>query len=323
MTNEFVHHTVLRDQAVKMLAIQPNMTVIDCTAGGGGHTEEILEALANEGKVIAFDQDRQALEHLNKKFAAQISSGKIVLVNENFDQIAHVCDRMKLPAVDAILADIGVSSPQLDQSSRGFSFSKQGPLDMRMNPDSGEPSAADIVNTYDEKELSGIIFKFGEEPKARFIAQAIIEYRKSKPIATTGELAEIVKGAVHYNTKSKKHPATKTFQALRIYVNRELEVLESLIHDGFNKLAIGGRLAIITFHSLEDRIVKKAFKKLSTNTSPAANLRGIPITEEKLIEGTNARIIKPFPQIPSTEEIDNNPRARSAKLRVIEKLKNK
>lgn len=317
----FAHETVLKKQAVAMLAIKPNMTVIDCTAGGGGHTSELLKCLDGQGLILAFDQDPRALAYLEKKFSMEIEKGLVRLISENFDQIDNVCDRMKLRHADAILADIGVSSPQIDEADRGFSFQKDGPLDMRMNTSSQDETAADVVNNYDERDLSRIFFQLGEEPKAKFVAQAIVKYRSQNKIDSTAQLAEIVKGAIHYSQKSKKHPATKTFQALRIHVNRELEVLSDLIQDGFKRLSVGGRLAIITFHSLEDRIVKKAFKELSSVDDKRTQLRGLPLTEQQMTSSLKAKIIKPFPQIPSDEEIQINPRARSAKLRVIEKLK--
>lgn len=318
MSDHFHHVTVLKQQAVEMLGVAPDMTVIDCTAGGGGHTELILSRLQNQGLVVAFDQDQTAIEHLENKFSSEISDGFLQLVPRNFSELRESCDRMNLEAPDAILADIGVSSPQIDEGERGFSFAKEGPLDMRMDQ-SAPLTAKKVVNEFEEKDLAHIIWKFGEEPKSRPIAKAICEARKTKTIETTMQLSAIVADAARYPTKSRKNPATKTFQALRIYVNRELEVLEQLIQDGFKLLKPQGRMAIITFHSLEDRIVKKAFKKLSQPTMPSHMLRSAALPQAEIEAMTSARIIKPFPQIASEEEIAENPRARSAKLRVIEK----
>ena len=312
----FSHITVLKDELVKGLALKPGALAVDCTAGGGGHTRLMLEQVGPSGHIYAIDRDQLAITTLTQRFEQELERGEISLLKGSFSEvISEIPDQ-----VDAIAADLGVSSPQLDLAERGFSFMKDGPLDMRMNPEQG-PSAADIIRDYDQHELTTLFRKWGEEPKAKFIAQAIVKQRDITPITTTLQLAEIVKGAVHYKTKSHKHPATKVFQALRIAVNEELTEVESLLSKALTKLKPGGRLAIITFHSLEDRIVKQFFKQCSGSANQIPELRGLPLTEEQLSQYYKAegKIIKPFPVNPTDEEIDRNPRSRSARLRVLEK----
>lgn len=312
----FSHITVLKEELIAGLALKPGGLAVDCTAGGGGHTELMLDLVAPSGHVYAIDRDQLAISTLTQRFKDHLQRGEISLLKGSFSElISDIPDQ-----VDGIAADLGVSSPQLDLAERGFSFMKDGPLDMRMNPEQG-PSAADIIRDYDQKELTDLFRKWGEEPKAKFIAQAIVKQRELSPITTTLRLAEIVKGAVHYKTKSQKHPATRVFQALRIAVNEELSEIESLLGKALQKLKPGGRLAIITFHSLEDRIVKQFFRKCSGSANQIPELRGLPLTEEQLSQyyKADAKIIRPFPVNPSDEEIDRNPRSRSAKLRVLEK----
>lgn len=289
---------------------------VDCTAGGGGHTALMSSKLIPGGKIIAIDRDPQAINHLVNKFSAEIDEGSIKVVNARFSEFRSIIDA-ETQRPSAIIADLGVSSPQLDQQNRGFSFSADGPLDMRMDPTQGQ-SAADLVNSLEEQELMRIIKNYGEEPKARFVAKAIVEARNQTPITTTKQLADIVSSSIRYKEKSKKHPATKTFQALRIQVNEELKEVEELIESAFDSLSHKGRLGIITFHSLEDRIVKRYFQKLSKVDVP----RDIPLTDVQIQHNSNikGKIIKPFPCNPSDTETSINPRARSAKLRVIEKL---
>lgn len=316
----FEHLTVLKDELVTALNLTDRSIAMDCTAGGGGHTELMLKQCQN-GTVIALDQDMLAMQHLEKKFAAPLSAKRLVLRRTRFSQVKAVADELGLTGqVDAVCADIGVSSPQLDLPERGFSFRSSGPLDMRMDQESGTLTAGDIVNTYPETELTRIFRLYGEEPKAHFVARAIVTKRATQPISDTLQLAELVAGAIHYKEKSKKHPATRVFQALRMAVNDELGELTRLIHDGFAILKPKGRLAIISFHSLEDRIVKTEFDALSgrKNVLP----KGIPLTaeQEAAMRQASGHIVRPYPLVPSDQESELNPRARSAKLRVIEKL---
>lgn len=317
----FDHITVLQDQLVAMSLPDQAVYAIDCTAGGGGHTELLIKELrGDQSKVIAFDRDILAINHLNERFEQQINSGQLVVQHTAFSQISAYCEHHNLVGcIDAIIADIGVSSPQIDNGDRGFSFMHQGPLDMRMDQDQST-TAADIVNTYEGEDLQRIFKLYGEEPFAKHFANMIIRRRQSQPFTTTEDLASYIAANCPYRSKSKKHPATKIFQALRIEVNQELEELQQLLFDGFKLLAPGGRLGIITFHSLEDRIVKQTFKDLA---NPKIDIpKEIPLTQDQLNQfKSSGRILKPFPYCPQNDEISSNPRARSAKLRVIEKNK--
>ena len=316
----FNHKTVLLHELVDALMLKPGTIAIDCTAGGGGHTSLLLEHVDPLGKVFACDRDKQAIENMQERFKAEIADNRLTLLHTPFSEFSkHIS---KSITIQGICADLGVSSPQLDESQRGFSFMHDGPLDMRMSPESSEPSAADVVANYSAEELETIIRSLGEEPKAKFVANAIVKQRETKPITTTLELANLVAKAIHYKQKSKKHPATKTFQALRIYVNKELDEIKKLLEQAFMRLAPGGRLAIISFHSLEDRIVKDFFKEMAGKKQNQSIPRDLPLTTDQLatLQNIRARIIKPFPIIPKEEEIESNPRARSAKLRVLEKL---
>ncbi len=315
------HISVLKYELVESLNLSAGQTAVDCTAGWGGHTEVMLEKLGPHGKVIAFDQDPWAISKLNERFSAAIKDKRLIVINAAFSSIAESLKDHSIDHISAIAADLGVSSPQLDSKTRGFSFMKEAPLHMRMDSDNAKDTAETIVNHLSEEELSDIFFTYGEEPKARFIARAIVAKRAEKPIKTTTELAEIIKGAIFYSKKSKKHPATKAFQGLRIYLNDELGELKKLIESGFSVLEKKGRMAIISFHSLEDRIIKQRFKALSGRGPKNEILKGLPLTEKEIASSdrSSGQIIKPFPLCPSEQEVSDNPRARSAKLRVIEK----
>lgn len=317
----FSHLTVLKNELISDLNIPVGGIAIDCTAGGGGHTGLMLDQVGYNGTVIAIDRDPVAREHLSKKFSSELKSERLIIAPHEFSHIGHLVNELDIfGKVDSIGADLGVSSPQIDTAERGFSFQKNGPLDMRMNPEN-DKDASFVVNNYTEQELANIFWRFGEEPKSRFIAKAIIKRREKQPIQTTLELADLIKENIRYKTKSKKHPATKSFQALRIYVNNELGELESLCEDGFKALKPHGRMSIITFHSLEDRFVKRYFKDLA-NPAADQDLKKIPLSEEELSKLSTAqgKIVKPFPGLPSKEEAEENPRARSAKLRSIMKI---
>jgi hypothetical protein len=253
------HIPVLYYETLDNLVINPDGVYIDCTLGGGSHSEGILERLSDKGLLLSIDQDSNAIEYSKKRLEKYASKWKVLKGNfENIDTLAYMAG---IDKVDGILMDIGVSSKQLDEADRGFSYRYDVKLDMRMNTEQ-KLSAYDVVNTYSEEELSRIIFEYGEERFARKIAKLICENRKIKPITTTFELVALIRRA--YPERASKHPAKKTFQAIRIEVNRELEVLENAMSKAVELLKVGGRLGIITFHSLEDRIVKNKFKDLAT-----------------------------------------------------------
>ena len=306
---EFSHVTVLLKEAVDGLAIKPNGVYVDGTAGGGGHSAEILSRLTT-GTLYSIDQDPDAIQTVTERFQADSRSH---IIQGNFGDMRDLLHRAGVDAVDGVLLDIGVSSHQLDERSRGFSYHEDAPLDMRMSQ-SGE-TAADLVNTLDVAELSRILSLYGEEKYAFSIAKGIARYRQEKPIETTLELAEIVKDNVPQKVRRDGHPARKTFQAIRIAVNHELDVLESGLQGAFEMLNQGGRLSVITFHSLEDRIVKQFMRdKAQGCTCP----KDFPVCV--CGKKPQVNIIARKPISPSEEELAHNPRARSAKLRICEKL---
>lgn len=278
--------------------------------GGGGHSLEIAKRLTT-GRLICIDQDPNAHEAAGKRLAEY--KDRITFVRDNFGNIKSILDSLGIEKIDGMLLDIGVSSHQLDEAERGFSYQQDAPLDMRMNPD--RPfSAYDVVNGYDEDELDRVIFTYGEERWARRIAQFIVKERENKPIETTGELVDIIKKAVPKGArKDGPHPAKRTFQAIRIEVNGELDVLQRAIDEVAARLAVGGRLCIITFHSLEDRIVKEAFRK-QENPCICPPQFPVCVCGKKPL----GRVITRKPILPSKEELEENPRSRSAKLRVLE-----
>lgn len=307
---EFHHISVLLNECIDNLNIRPDGIYVDGTMGGGGHSLEIAKRLTT-GRLICIDQDPNAYEAAGKRLAEY--KDRITFVRDNFGNIANILDSLGIEKIDGMLLDIGVSSHQLDEAERGFSYQQDAPLDMRMNPD--RPfSAYDVVNGYDEDELDRVIFTYGEERWARRIAQFIVKEREAKPIETTGELVDIIKKAVPKGArKDGPHPAKRTFQAIRIEVNGELEVLQRAIDDVAARLAVGGRLCIITFHSLEDRIVKEAFRK-QENPCICPPQFPVCVCGKKPL----GRVITRKPILPSKEELEENPRSRSAKLRVLE-----
>lgn len=307
---EFHHISVLLNECIDNLNIRPDGIYIDGTMGGGGHSLEIAKRLTT-GRLICIDQDPNAHEAAGKRLAEY--KDRITFVRDNFGNIKSILDSLGIEKIDGMLLDIGVSSYQLDEAERGFSYQQDAPLDMRMNPD--RPfSAYDVVNGYDEDELDRVIFTYGEERWARRIAQFIVKEREAKPIETTGELVDIIKKAVPKGArKDGPHPAKRTFQAIRIEVNGELEVLQRAIDDVAARLAVGGRLCIITFHSLEDRIVKEAFRK-QENPCICPPQFPVCVCGKKPL----GRVITRKPILPSKEELEENPRSRSAKLRVLE-----
>ena len=307
---EFHHISVLLNECIDNLNITPDGIYVDGTMGGGGHSLEIAKRLTT-GRLICIDQDPNAHEAAGKRLAEY--KDRITFVRDNFGNIANILDSLGIEKIDGMLLDIGVSSHQLDEAERGFSYQQDAPLDMRMNPD--RPfSAYDVVNGYDEDELDRVIFTYGEERWARRIAQFIVKEREAKPIETTGDLVDIIKKAVPKGArKDGPHPAKRTFQAIRIEVNGELEVLQRAIDDVAARLAVGGRLCIITFHSLEDRIVKEAFRK-QENPCICPPQFPVCVCGKKPL----GRVITRKPILPSKEELEENPRSRSAKLRVLE-----
>ena len=304
------HIPVLYYETLDNLVINLDGIYIDCTLGGGSHSEGILERLSDKGLLISIDQDTNAIEYSKKRLEKFGSKWKVFKGNfENIDTIAYMAGVDK---VDGILMDIGVSSKQLDDPDRGFSYRYDVKLDMRMNTDQ-KISAYDVVNTYSEEQLSKIIFEYGEERHARKIAKLIVEERKSSSIEKTSNLITLIKRA--YPERASKHPAKKTFQAIRIEVNRELEVLENAMSKAVELLKVGGRLAIITFHSLEDRIVKNKFKDLATACKCPKDIPICVCGGVKKFE-----IITKKPIIPIDDELKNNNRAHSSKLRILERI---
>lgn len=302
---EFVHKSVLFDEAIKALDLNENKIIVDGTAGGGGHSAKIAKTAK---RVISIDQDPDAIKVLNERLG---DKKNVTVVHDNYSNIKNIISNLNIDKIDGLLLDLGVSSFQLDTAERGFSFHKDAPLDMRMSK-SGL-SAYDVVNDYDEKQLADIIYRYGEEKFSRHIAANIVKARAEKPIETTFELVDIIKSSMPQKAMRDSHPARRTFQAIRIEVNAELDVLKSTLQDAFDILAPGGRIAIITFHSLEDRIVKEQFAKWCQGcTCP----KEFPVC----VCGNKPKG-KTFKSIsPSKEELDENPRARSSRLRIFEKF---
>ena len=312
--SEFTHRPVLLQECIDSLNIRPEGTYLDGTLGRAGHSREIARRLEGAGRLICVDRDQAALDAARERLAPWMD--RVTLVHNNFDQIDAILDRLELPGVDGMLFDLGVSSPQLDDGSRGFSYLVDAPLDMRMDREEGL-TAADVVNTWPQEELRRILSQYGEERYAPQIAAAVVRRRERTPIATTLELVEVIKGAMPARAlKEKQHPAKRSFQAIRIAVNDELASVERMIQRAVPRLNRGGRLAVITFHSLEDRIVK---------TGLAQFARGCTCPPDFPVcvcgKTPDIRLVHKKPILPAPGEIEENPRARSAKLRVAEKLK--
>ena len=309
---EFKHVSVLLNETIEKLNIKKDGIYVDCTLGGAGHSSEILKRLSEKGRLIGIDQDTDAINAAKEKLKEYKN---VTYVHDNFHNIKNILDKLDIEKVDGILMDLGVSSYQLDKPERGFSYMHDAPLDMRMNKDSNF-SAFDVVNGYDENKLYEVIRNYGEEKFAKRIAQFIVNKRNEGDINSTLELVEIIKSAIPAKFRRQgPHPAKRTFQAIRIEVNGELEILNSTIEDGVDKLSDSGRMCIITFHSLEDRIVKNKFKELK---NPCICPPDIPMCVCGRIP--KIEIITRKPIEPSEYEISINPRSRSAKLRVAEKI---
>jgi len=305
------HKPVLLEETIEYLSIDKDGIYIDGTLGRGGHTAGILENLGDEGLVIALDRDLEAI----KAVKDSIESKNLILEHANYINIGDVLNKHEIDKIDGMIFDLGVSSPQLDDSDRGFSYQNNGPLDMRMNRDQ-KLTAADIVNNYRKDKLKEIIYDYGEENWAARIADFIVAYREKKEIETTFELVDIIKAAIPASARrSGGHPARRTFQALRIATNNELNQLEDMITNAVNRLKKGGRICIISFHSLEDRIVKHKFKDLASDCVCPPELPVCACDKEPLVE-----IITKSPIRATEEEIEENYRSRSAKLRVAEKI---
>lgn len=306
--SEFKHIPVLFNETIEALNVRPDGIYVDCTAGGGGHCNAVAEKLTT-GRIIAIDQDPEAIENLTERFK---DNDRVTIVHDNFVNIRSILENLGIDGVDGIMADLGVSSHQLDTDERGFSFHKDAPLDMRMSMEG--MSAADLVNTASQSELQKIIYTYGEEKFAPSIARNIIKARQEKPIETTFELVDIIKASMPMKAKRDGHPARKTFQALRIEVNGELEKLDRALEDMFDVLNPSGRIAIITFHSLEDRIVKKKFNKFCEGCI-------CPPEFPVCVCGRKPRGRLPFKsKAPTENEVGENFRAHSARLRAIEKI---
>ena len=311
--SEFTHRPVLLDECIEALAIRPDGVYLDGTLGRAGHSREIVKRLTT-GRLICVDRDQAALDAAEARLADWMD--KVTLVHSNFDRVADILDELGLRGADGMLFDLGVSSPQLDDASRGFSYMADAPLDMRMDRSEGL-TAADVVNTWPQEELRRILQQYGEERYAPSIAAAIVRRRQERPIATTGELVEVIKSGMPAKAlKEKQHPAKRSFQAIRIAVNDELASVDRMLRGAVPRLERGGRLAVITFHSLEDRIVKNALAQFA---------RGCVCPPDFPVcvcgRTPDVRLISKKPILPSEREVGENPRARSAKLRAAEKLK--
>lgn len=316
VNTEFRHYSVMLHETVDGLDIKPDGIYVDCTLGGGGHSEEILkrlETLGGNGKLISIDRDPEAIEAAGKRLAR--FGDRSIICKGNFSEAPSILDGLGIEKIDGVTADLGVSSRQLDESSRGFSYMHDAPLDMRMSKGEGM-SAYDVVNSYSEDELKRIIYSYGEEKFSSRIASFIVREREKKPIETTFELSEIIKDAIPAKfRKDGPHPAKRTFQAIRIEVNGELDVIDKVINGLFPYLNSGGRMSFISFHSLEDRIIKHTFlSKTEGCTCP----KDFPVCV--CGKKPEAVIITKKPILPSEQELDENPRSRSAKLRILEKI---
>ncbi len=310
MENNFEHYSVMLSECIDGLNIKPNGLYVDCTAGGGGHSLEIAKRLGENGKLIAVDRDPEAIQAVTKRLSSLLD--RVEIVNDNFSNLKAILGDRK---ADGVLIDLGVSSYQLDTASRGFSYINDARLDMRMNP-SDPVSAYDIVNGYSETELANIIFKYGEEKFSRRIASEIVRQRAVKPIETTLELSELVSRAIPAKFREKgSNPAKRTFQAIRIEVNHELDIIEPTVRAISDVLNPEGRMAIITFHSLEDRLVKQTVSELSRGCSCPPEFPVCVCGKKPILKQITRK-----PLLPSEEELSQNKRSHSAKLRVAEKL---
>lgn len=313
---KFEHYSVLLKESIDGLNIKPDGVYVDCTLGGAGHSSVILSKLNENGHLYAFDQDRIAIENAEAMLATYIEKGMVTLIKANFRNIKEELETLGVYGVDGILYDLGVSSPQLDQAERGFSYRYDAPLDMRMDQEQ-ELTARVIVNEWPFGELVKIFYRYGEEKFSKQIARKIEKIRETQPIETTGELVEIIKDCIPAPARRKGgHPAKRIFQALRIAVNDELSAIEDSIEDGLKMLNVGGRMSVISFQSLEDRIVKVLFKEAGSKED---TLPLLPILPEEY--EADYKLISRKPILPNEAELSENSRSQSAKLRIIERIK--
>lgn len=313
---EFKHVTVLLNEAVENLKIKPDGVYVDCTLGGGGHTRKILSQLNENGRLFSFDQDQTAIEYNQKALDNQLQSGKLTLVKDNFRNIKKRLNELGVSKIDGAVYDLGVSSPQFDVAQRGFSYKLEAPLDMRMDQ-SQSLTAKQIVNEWSFNDLVRIFSRYGEEKFAKSIARKIEKQRQLQPIQTTTELVEVIKAGIPARARrTGGHPAKRVFQALRIAVNDELGALETSLEQVLEMLNIDGRVSVITFQSLEDRLVKSMFKE---KTSLPDLPQGLPVIPQGM--EVDYRLVNRKPILPTKSEIETNHRAHSAKLRVIERIK--
>lgn len=316
LTPEYRHEPVMLQEVLETLAIAPGTTVCDCTLGGAGHSSRMAQAVGEEGLLIGIDQDDMALEAAGKRLDAEAPGVPHKLLKGNFGDLDRLLVSAEVPGVDGFLFDLGVSSPQLDIPERGFSYNEDALLDMRMDPSNNTLTAADVINTFDGADIARALRTLGDEKYAREIAREICRRREVKPIETTGELVDAIKAAIPAAARRHgHHPARKTFQAIRIVVNRELDVLEEGLEAAIRWLNPGGRICVISYHSLEDRIVKHTFQEMSRGCTcppdlPVCTCGNVP----------TLRVITRKPLVASAEEVQRNPRARSAKIRVAERL---
>ena len=314
MTKEFHHVTVMLYETIDMLDVKPDGIYVDATLGGAGHSEYLLSKLSEKGHLYAFDQDQNAIDNAQKRLAPYIEKGMVTFIKDNFRNLRVRLHEAGVQEIDGICYDLGVSSPQLDQRERGFSYKKDAPLDMRMNQEANL-TAYEVVNHYDYHELVRIFFKYGEDKFSKQIARKIEQAREQKQIETTTELAEIIKSAKPAKELKKKgHPAKQIFQAIRIEVNDELGAADESIQQAMEMLALGGRISVITFHSLEDRLTKQLFKEASTVEVP----KGLPFIPDEL--KPKMELVTRKPILPSKAELEANNRSHSAKLRVARKI---
>jgi len=301
-------------ETIDMLDVKPDGIYVDATLGGAGHSEYLLSKLSEKGHLYAFDQDQNAIDNAQKRLAPYIEKGMVTFIKDNFRQLKDRLHDLGVTEIDGICYDLGVSSPQLDQRERGFSYKKDAPLDMRMNQEASL-TAYEVVNQYDYHDLVRIFFKYGEDKFSKQIARKIEQARQVKPIETTTELAEIIKSAKPAKELKKKgHPAKQIFQAIRIEVNDELGAADESIQQAMDMLALDGRISVITFHSLEDRLTKQLFKEASTVEVP----KGLPFIPDDL--KPKMKLVSRKPILPSKEELEANNRSHSAKLRVARKI---
>ena len=305
-----MHKSVLLNECINNLNLKDDSIIVDMTLGYAGHSSEILKKIPN-GKLYAFDQDEEAIKASREKLNK--IGNNFEIIKSNFVNLSEELEKRNVDKVDGVLFDLGVSSPQLDEDYRGFSFHQDAKLDMRMDQES-QLTAYQVVNEYSKEKLIDIFYKYGEEKYAVSIANKIDIYRKNKPIETTLELVEVIKTGVPEKYKREKHPARKVFQAIRIEVNKELDVFEKALKDAINLIDVNGRICVITFHSLEDRLCKEIFKEVTYIDN---NLKKLPIIPEEYLP--NYKLINTIK--PSREELKENNRARSAKLRIIERVK--